>query len=567
MKKPLVILLYTFGITSAAFASSFDGFYTGAAIGGSFTHAHLSGAANPQYSDSSLNFLNSVTLSLPVDLHKNSVAGDIHIGYGHQLGQSPLYLGAEVFGDFVDRQMNNTQNNMINEYQTNPFPTPFTHELINNVSTTTDVKLNIAEFGVDLHPGVLLGQNTLLSAIVGVAFNKLQLSSNNMQVTTRNPVFFPSSPINTSTLLASTSKNVAALRLGGEVKEHFNNHWALNADYIYMDYGKISTNALGTINTIDAHSNPTVLPNAFTTNASANVTSNTVMLGLDYYFTANSVTATRLTNTAFVSPFNGFYAGAAAGASFTQADLSGSTSTQFNDNGFFGNTTNSLPPASHKNSATGDIHLGYGLQFGQSPLYLGAEVFGDFADRQMNNTQHDGVGEMDAFDFTPPAIAYNNSVSIATNVKLNTAEFGVDLHPGVLFGQNTLITAIVGVAFNKLQISTNNMQVTTFNPNFTHPIPQSSATLLASESKNVAALRLGGEVQEHFNNHWALSADYIYTDYGKINTSAIGNINAFDVHGNPVLLTNAFTTNVTANVHSNSVMLGLNYYFCGNQAA
>jgi opacity protein-like surface antigen len=277
MKKSLAILLSTISLSSAAFANSFDGFYAGADVGGTLTKARLSGSVNSEV----LSFSNVFALemnALPSDLDQSSVIGDIHLGYGHQLGKTPVYIGAEVFGDFANRKMNTSKTNS----EMNIF-TPNTSFDTATLSTTIQSKLNTAEFGVDLHPGILLGQNTLLSAIVGVAFNKLQLNSNNVQTVVFNPIF--SVPNTTNTLQASSSKNVAALRLGGELEQHFGNHWSLRAEYIYTDYGKISASAQGTVAPLAGAPVPT--PNAFNTNINTNVTSNTVMLGLNYYFCGN----------------------------------------------------------------------------------------------------------------------------------------------------------------------------------------------------------------------------------------------------------------------------------------
>ena len=274
-----------------------------------------------------------------------------------------------------------------------------------------------------------------------------------------------------------------------------------------------------------------------------------------------------LTSAAFAVPvtsFNGFYAGAGIGGTFTQAELSGATDSLYSPGFFLIENINPLPSDLRRDSFTGNIHLGYGHQLGQSPLYLGAEVFGDFANREMNNTQVN-LSNINVIFVSPPTAFASNTISTTTQVKLNTGEFGVDLHPGILLDQNTLLSGIVGVAFNKLQINSNNSQVTAFNPDFIE-LPAITSTFQSSASKNVAGLRLGGEVQERFNNHWGLSADYIYTDYGKINTSAVGDLDLSSLQPG-LVFPNTFTANASARVHTDTVMLGLDYYFSGSQEA
>ena len=291
MKKSLAILLTTIGLTSGVFASPFDGFYVGAAAGAAFTQTKLSGDTSGQYLDFS-GTIQQIQDSSPSQLYKNSVLGDIYLGYGHQLGQTPLYLGAEIFGDLANRSMSINQTNAATPVVDVPPPFPPRLFISANLVTNANVKLNSGEFGVDLRPGILFGQNTLLSALVGIAFNKLQISTNSTEIVNYNPIVLPPGTPSTyvSTLNSATSKNVAALQLGGKLEEHFNNHWSLSADYIYTDYGKISINAVGNINTLFTPPNDLYI-NAFKTNASASLHSNTVMLGLNYYFSGNQEAA------------------------------------------------------------------------------------------------------------------------------------------------------------------------------------------------------------------------------------------------------------------------------------
>lgn len=76
-------------------------------------------------------------------------------------------------------------------------------------------------------------------------------------------------------------KNVTGLRLGLGLEENLGNHLALNVDYIYTNYGKVSTSTVATINGVDAIP---ILPNGFVANAHSDVTSHAMLIGLTYYF-------------------------------------------------------------------------------------------------------------------------------------------------------------------------------------------------------------------------------------------------------------------------------------------
>ena len=299
-----------------------------------------------------------------------------------------------------------------------------------------------------------------------------------------------------------------------------------------------------------------------------------------------------LTSTAFASPFDGFYAGADAGGIFTKTNVSGTTTLQSDatqNNPVYpywlsvNNGTQELTSNSHKILPTGDIHIGYGQQLGQTLFYMGAELFANFAERNTNITQVDTNGLNSSYPgdwfsgFNAGAVptVVSSNLTTALNVKSNSGEFGLDLHPGILLGQHALLTAILGIAVNKLQVADNTTSTVYYVPTTNLPFPPFDAAvpftnnLQISGSKNATALRLGGELEEHIGNHWALSAEYIYTNYGKISLSqtTTSTNNIYDTMPiiNPSQITNTLTTNVSAGVSNNTVMLGVNYYFSADK--
>lgn len=264
---------------------------------------------------------------------------------------------------------------------------------------------------------------------------------------------------------------------------------------------------------------------------------------------------------ATLSPFDGFYVGVAGGGVQTATDVqhNASAAYYFSSNpNTFGVINNSFSTKVHQNSGIGALYLGYGQKLGQSPLYFGIDIFGDTAQHDFTVSQGNNF-----FAADKNGNSYNISLGGTVKTELNSGEYGIDARPGVLLNQNTLLYGRVGAAFNRLQVNaTDTHNLAYINVNFQPQFGTTATTTLATgDSKNVTGLRLGVGLEERWGNHFAVNADYIYTNYGKINLSGLGSTNqprGFD----PAAIPNSFHTNtILSDVTSQAVMIGVAYYF------
>lgn len=153
---------------------------------------------------------------------------------------------------------------------------------------------------MDLRPGILLSPDTLLYGRVGAAFNTLKITSDSINMGSYVfPVFFNRSlQLNTaSALVASDSKDVTGLRLGAGLEQYLGYNIAIEADYIYTNYGDINVNSIG--NSIGGEIIlgegddliPHTIPGGFVNHTKVDVTSNAALVGLTYYFGPHSTAA------------------------------------------------------------------------------------------------------------------------------------------------------------------------------------------------------------------------------------------------------------------------------------
>lgn len=139
------------------------------------------------------------------------------------------------------------------------------------ITQQTSVSANSGEIGLDLKPGALLSDDLLLYRRIGVAFNRLNIATNT--ISTR-------SDIETTTFAsASQSKNVTGLRLGIGMEHKITKYLSLTGDYIYTDYGSISTRAGGVNSSMDG-TTIAVVGNT----VSGSLRSHAIMIGLTYHF-------------------------------------------------------------------------------------------------------------------------------------------------------------------------------------------------------------------------------------------------------------------------------------------
>jgi opacity protein-like surface antigen len=560
MKRSLILFLSTLSLTTAVLASPFDGFYAGVAGGGSRMEADTNSAASAGYvgfNTLSPAFINTISNSQSADVIRNSVIGDLYAGWGHQLAEGPFYVADELFANISNREAENTN---FAEWidLADPMQT--------NLKTTATAKLNQTEFGNDVLAGIVFGQDktSLFYTRVGVAFNQLRLSTaNTLSVTDFAGGSNPPLATVASLLPGQTNKSVVGVRAGIGFAKRFARRLALHIDYIYTDYGKINTASTGNTNSpdVDVSNGSSVVTNGFTSSASSDVHTQAIMLGASYYFTPFNPLAilspvvTTAANADVYANFSGFHVGTSVGATQTMADFNSLTTGTYLDNATPGSTTgilkNSLTSDDLRdNQAMGSIDIGYGIQ--RRPLYIAAEIFSNFGGQPEISATHQ-VNHIDT--------AFMNTVNLATaaKVQLNTAEYGIDVLPGLLVGQNMLIYGRAGIAFNKIEI--NHSNTFTFVANGLTPAVTKISTLNTASSKNIDGFRLGVGVAEKINSHVALHADYIYTDYGRVDTSGIASTTSVNVAGATQVVSNGLISNASADISSQALMAGVNYYF------
>jgi opacity protein-like surface antigen len=566
LRRTLLLLSLSSTLTLPAYAflnpsANFNGFYAGISGGGLTTEGQLSANQSitffrptsiPQRTPTRI-----LSVTHAADLRDDSWIGDIHLGYGHALG--PVYIGADVFANWANRDLQTSYINSMNEFVAPGFNDSF------SVTANQNIKayLNDVEYGVDLRPGIFLTSTTLLFGDIGAAFNSIHLNSNSL-VTINNLRINTTA---TTPLASNVKKNITSLRLGGGIEERIGAHWGVSADYIYTDYGNINVSGITNTNNNTTPLTPST-PNGFTAQAQTkDIISQAAMLGVNYYFdpAAEGTGAFFGMDPCVSTVFNGFYASIEGGVLQDRAEINSGTSAQF----IFSKSTppnietmtDSQSPHVAKDTGVGSIDVGYGHLLGVSPLYLGVDMFANLGNQDLLVKYSVNDTTLNA----PSSLGEVKFITGSAQVVLNSVEWGGDLRPGILLGPKTLLSGIVGFAVNQLKLSANN--TFQFTDNSVSPPQVFTSSLAASGSKNVTALRLGGGLQEYLGQHLSVNVDYIYTDYGSINVGGATNISAKAGSNPPIVTPNGFTNQTKANVSSQALMAGLTYHFGGTATA
>lgn len=260
--------------------------------------------------------------------------------------------------------------------------------------------------------------------------------------------------------------------------------------------------------------------------------------------------------------FNGYYGGLGIGVLQTNAQISSSTSATYSNT--IAEVNELALSQSNVNlyghNGTAAIYLGFGHFFGDSNFYWAAEIFGNWASRKktLNNW---------AFHADPFVADDFESITTATTVKLQSGEWGIDLRPGFLFDTNTMVYGRIGVAFNRLNTTTTNDFSFTNNPNPENPFEITDTYLTSlnqSKKKSVTSLRLGVGIEHLITDNLAVTADYIYTYYGKVSTSGLADVtSAGEDTPDPTIFvtTDGLVADSSGKMGTQVAMIGLKYYF------
>jgi opacity protein-like surface antigen len=197
----------------------------------------------------------------------------------------------------------------------------------------------------------------------------------------------------------------------------------------------------------------------------------------------------------------------------------------------------------------GAVALGY--QLVNERLYLGFEVAGTFdgtsdSEASYNNTFLEIYEGRDEFG------GYNSVMAKAT---LQGSEVDVDIKPGYIVNDNFLIYARIGAAFNRLKMeSSGDWYETSINQDVDFA---SEAYDSNSTSKNVVGIRLGAGMEYLVTEHFGISVDYLYTDYGTVHSS----VSASDIDEGFYQHISNGSNYSEVHVTTQTAMLGLLYHF------
>ena len=387
----------------------------------------------------------------------------------------------------------------------------------NLIDVDTNVKLAAFEFDVDLHPGFYIQRNTLLYGIVGMALNKLRVTSTVVVQGGAAAFFLPPPAYGTDQFSKSLRK--VYLRLGFGFQKDFTKNVSLFFNYIYTNYYGLS---------VGGHRSCTGTCTYTHVNNVA-VKNKTFLVGVVYHL-LNPMTPGGQHNN-WSDRFNGFTIGAQGGLSLmvtkAQLDVLSADPTTF-----LVPMASTLEVHPHSTDGIGGLFLGYAHMF--HTFYLGAEAGADYAD------QADRISTF--------MKDYGNAEEFVsdTDIKLGSVSYFFDIKPGMLLTQNTVLYLRLGVGVN--QIKTAN---TTIVDDFLVGPAHGELRLF---SKNYeTGFRVGLGIEDMITSWLSLRADYVYSYYGTYNDTgsssyslAIGTISA---------------TTSLSRITTQTVLIGLAFHF------
>lgn len=254
--------------------------------------------------------------------------------------------------------------------------------------------------------------------------------------------------------------------------------------------------------------------------------------------------------------FNGFYAGLTAGGSFVTAEetLTSTNEIEFLDGpshaDYSTSTTSNINAKLGHNAAISSLYGGLGATW--QSVYLGAEIFGNYSNYQMNYGEH--LGRFPATDQVHPT--YSLSADWQNSPRLSPFQYGIDLRPGFFIKPSLLLYTRFGYAKAKIIQANNTQETIDYDDS-----ASSKENFSTSTHHETSGLRIGGGFEYIINEDWSLRFDYIYTAYGSLysNESSIANTSSSSVFGNGTL-----TSDNINNLHAistNAINIGISYYF------
>ena len=255
------------------------------------------------------------------------------------------------------------------------------------------------------------------------------------------------------------------------------------------------------------------------------------------------------------SGFEGFYAGARVGGLSTNAKIENNSSATFvnqydSDNQLNSSGSNNI----WDSSVAGDLFAGYGQFMNNSNIYLGGEIFAELGDPGATMNQS-------SYHQQPNDDEDNETLNTRTETSLDHVGFGVDFRPGYLIDNNTLVYGRIGAVVNRETINSNDV----FSFDDLQADVITNNVLNASRTRDVVGIRFGLGAERRINQNLSATVDYVYTDYGRVNAGAVGDVNTTD-DGSPETVTGGFINNASGRLATQTLMIGLKYNIGGRAA-
>lgn len=295
-----VLAMFT---TNPAFAEKAfeNGWYAGAKVGATWAHADWDGVSSiTTINEEATPQIISQTWK-PHGHHADSAfIGNLTLGY--QLVREYLYLAAEIGGNFTSEQASKSHtiksfNSVIVNQQFRGFNPPFQTEM-GTTAIHDKVSLRKNELIIDLKPGVTFKDTFLVYARVGAAFNKLLLKSAGSWTQQGGEIDIPTgAQIQPLSYIASffqpeeafgcskESSHKVGIRVGVGAEYLLTQQLGVSVDYIYTDYGNVSTYSTGEAHAVISPDTPSIFQHVLGIDApNVGMSTQMVLAGLLYHW-------------------------------------------------------------------------------------------------------------------------------------------------------------------------------------------------------------------------------------------------------------------------------------------
>jgi opacity protein-like surface antigen len=245
--------------------------------------------------------------------------------------------------------------------------------------------------------------------------------------------------------------------------------------------------------------------------------------------------------------FNGFFLGVAGGAATNLAQSSLSTSASYVRSGTITDVLTDYAKADvYQIAPWGEIFGGWGIQ-PASWLYLGGRLAVSFSsfhpDLKSSASQTEAAGA-----------AYSASLSDKVKTKMQPVEFTFDFKPGFVFCQKTMLSVLLGGAYNKEQLR--GSSDFTFTDTAVVPSVSYPNNFSVNHKKTSVGFRWGLGLEQLLTSYLSLQANYTYTYYWTLKDSNSSTVTT--PFGSVV---NGHQANMKTDASKEVVSLGLAFYF------